>query len=132
MSCRKQNGAVGKKKCNTVFVSCSPTSERNSCFVALEILMRKTERSQYSTIRFCLFVATTTYCPRSSSSQTQVTCALNQCQLISNAVPAERLIANNHDTFFITDKELAGWLQEYADMLLALRRKEQKGVHHEA
>jgi hypothetical protein len=45
------------------------------------------------------------------------------CQIINNAIPndvAERL--NGSDTFYITDTELAGWLQMYADLLLSWGR----------
>ena len=49
--------------------------------------------------------------------------SLRVCQIISNAIPSDRLIANGHDTYYITDKELAGWLQDYADLVLDMKRK---------
>jgi hypothetical protein len=45
------------------------------------------------------------------------------CQIINNSLPEEveqRL--NGRDTFYITDEELAGFLQKYADMLLFLSK----------
>ncbi len=44
--------------------------------------------------------------------------SLRVCQLISNVIPTTVLAQRNNDIFYITDKELAGWLQEYADALL--------------
>ena len=43
------------------------------------------------------------------------------CQIIGNAIPADVFIDNNNDTFYVTDWELAGWLQDYADNLLQQR-----------
>ena len=43
------------------------------------------------------------------------------CQILGNSIPADRLIANGHDTYYITDEELAGWLQDYADLILTSR-----------
>lgn len=40
------------------------------------------------------------------------------CQIINNAVPPKILARFDNDTFFVSDKELAGWLQDYADMLI--------------
>jgi hypothetical protein len=40
-------------------------------------------------------------------------------QIIGNAVPSDRLDLEEGDLYYITDKELAGWLQEYADLLLS-------------
>jgi hypothetical protein len=48
------------------------------------------------------------------------------CQIINNAIPPNRLIANGHDNFYITDKELAGWLQAYADLLLSWGREDER------
>jgi hypothetical protein len=48
--------------------------------------------------------------------------SLRVCQILGNAIPADRLVANGHDTYYITDEELAGWLQDYANLLLSLGR----------
>jgi hypothetical protein len=42
------------------------------------------------------------------------------CQIINNAVPPKILAQRGNDTFYIEDKELAGWLQDYADLLLIM------------
>ena len=44
--------------------------------------------------------------------------SLRVCQNINNAIPPDRLIANGNDTYYITDEELAGWLQMYVNNLL--------------
>ncbi len=43
-------------------------------------------------------------------------------QLINNAIPTDRLIRSGYDIFYYTDEELAGWLQDYADLLLSKGR----------
>lgn len=45
------------------------------------------------------------------------------CQIINNCIPPDILTLRNNDTFYITDEELAGWLQDYADLLLSWGRE---------
>lgn len=44
--------------------------------------------------------------------------SIRVCQHINNAIPFEVLRSRKHNTYNISDKELAGWLQKYADNLL--------------
>jgi DNA phosphorothioation-dependent restriction protein DptG len=45
--------------------------------------------------------------------------SLRICQIINNALPLEvEARLNGRDTYYISDKELAGYLREYADNLL--------------
>ena len=48
------------------------------------------------------------------------------CQLINNAIPVEELSRRDNDVYYITDNELAGWLQTYADMLLTNKRRREE------
>lgn len=48
------------------------------------------------------------------------------CQIINNAIPPDELAARGNDTFYITDEELAGWLQDYADLLLSWEENERQ------
>jgi hypothetical protein len=45
------------------------------------------------------------------------------CQILNNAVPPGELHRRGNDVFYITDEELVGWLQDYADLLLAQERE---------
>ena len=52
--------------------------------------------------------------------------SLRVCQIVSNAIPPDVLVRSGHDIFYYTDKELAGWLQDYADLLLGMKRKDSR------
>jgi hypothetical protein len=52
--------------------------------------------------------------------------SLRVCQIINNAIPPKVLEARNNDTYYVSDKELAGWLQGYADNLLAQSKERWK------
>jgi hypothetical protein len=47
--------------------------------------------------------------------------SLRVCQIINNAIPSDVLMRRDTDTYYITDSELAGWLQEFADLMLTRR-----------
>ena len=48
----------------------------------------------------------------------------SQCvyQIINDAIPQEELTRRYDNTFYITDEELADYLQKYADLLLSWGR----------
>ncbi len=50
------------------------------------------------------------------------------CQIIGNTIPPDKINHENGDTYYITDEELAGWLQDYADLLLSGGEKLMKKV----
>jgi hypothetical protein len=44
------------------------------------------------------------------------------CQLIFNAIPPAEMTQREDDIFYITDAELAGWLQSYTELVSAYRK----------
>jgi hypothetical protein len=44
------------------------------------------------------------------------------CQLLVNAIPPAELERRGNDIFYFTDTEMAGYLQEYSDMVSLYRK----------
>jgi hypothetical protein len=52
------------------------------------------------------------------------------CQIIFNAVPPEEMEQREGDIFYITDAEMAGYLQEYADLVVEYRKTHDESGGH--
>jgi hypothetical protein len=56
--------------------------------------------------------------------------SMRVCQLMVNAIPPAELERRGNDIFYFTDTEMAGYLQEYSDMVSQyLRYHDDSGGH---
>jgi hypothetical protein len=56
--------------------------------------------------------------------------SMRVCQIIFNAVPPAVMLARKDDIFYITDAEMAGYLQEYADLVSEYRKTHDESGGH--
>jgi hypothetical protein len=56
--------------------------------------------------------------------------SMRVCQIIFNAVPPEEMEQREGDIFYITDAEMAGYLQEYADLVVEYRKTHDESGGH--